>query len=266
MRIFQALLFMLMFSLEVRVRANSPETSEESNGHRLLESPKACVAQKILPCQFLVSDGAFVNYDRYLRIHVSDQSILAHENPTTWTFMDGTMWIERLKGEQIQTLHDSLHSGVPSVTKEANNVQAIWLKTEGKSLLIRNVGLADVGFLLRDGREISIPYGFEVKIGEIGSNKKNFYSMPMPISLVRHIGDWQALYRGSSSDFRRDVRELVLRLKSVTERSSQIYLENALQRAAEVKEQENRLAQAQAHDRVERGKARKLLYERTFYR
>ncbi|MDG0816532.1 hypothetical protein [Bdellovibrio svalbardensis] len=238
------LTFLLAFQMEVRVRASGD----------VLQQPSACMKSKET-CAIHVTGPAFHMMKDDFGIHARENSTLMRLSAGQWRLLKGILWVEKSTGVEFET---------PYANVKASQGQ-YWLIEKGSQVVIRNID-ADLQVVLRDGKKLEVPAGFEFWVSGINSKGQSEYGMIRPIDMKEHLPLWNALYSGSKDNFVKEVQKLKENWGDLTEKSAFIYqaaTERKLASVAESKRQEEEKSRQQA---AERQKLKSIYFQRTFER
>ena len=183
---FRFLIFLLAFQMEVRVRASGD----------ILQQPTACLKSKET-CAIHVTGSAFHLSKDNFGLHAKENSTLMRLSSSQWRLIKGTLWIEKSAGVEVET---------PYATTKAPHGQ-YWLIEKGSQVVVRNID-AELQVVLRDGKKLEVPAGFEFWISGINSKGQSEYGMIRPIDMKEHLPVWNALYSGSKENFVKEVQKL----------------------------------------------------------
>ena len=240
----RALIFLLAFQIEVRVRA-----SEE-----VLEQPAQCLKSTDL-CALQVYTDAFHFEKKGVRLHASGNSTLSRQSLTSWKLIHGALWIEKGKSVKVETLYGTVQSPQG----------AFWVLEEGDRVIVRNIS-SDLEITLRDGVKLTVPEGFEIWIGGIGPDTKSTFGMIKPVDMKAHLTLWASVYPGSKSEFLTEVQSLKERWGDLAIKSSDIYQGVIDRRIASAEEKQRFAEEKKAKIAAERQRVRELFFHRTFER
>ncbi|WP_413587547.1 hypothetical protein [Bdellovibrio sp. HCB274] len=243
-KVFQLLIFLLAFQVEVRVRASADT----------LQEPVACLKTSE-SCALHVVGAAFHLKQENLKLHSGEGSTLMRLSQSKWRLVKGVLWVENAPDVQIET---------PYVTAKSSHGQ-YWLIERGDRLIVRNVD-AELNVELRDGKKLEVPAGFEFWVTGINSKGKNEYGMIQTIDLKDHLAQWNRLFDGTKEQFKSQVSDLRGNWSDLSERGAGLYEKIALRQIASVEDGRRREEARKREAQAERQKIRDLMFQRAFDR
>lgn len=222
-KVFNVLLFILAFQVEVRVRASAAEILEQPSA--CFKTPETCAIQVLSP--------GFHVVDKNKKLHAAAGATVMRLSDDQWRLIKGNLWVE--KGTlQVQT---------PYADLQAKRGQ-YWVLTQNDRIVVRNMD-SDLVVTLRDGKTVQVPEGFEFWVAGVDSDGKTDYGMIRPIDMKAHLPLWNSLYTGDKESFKKQVQGYREFWGDLTAKSSAIYKEiinreiaadDAAQKALELKE------------------------------
>lgn len=242
MKWLRVFLVLAAFQMEVRVKAHmSPESLSEPEG--CLSGTGECHVKTGTAVLQLKRGGGVLT--------VASGTILERKDET-WKLLQGAL---RAKNADAVSVY-----GVLKPSSEA------WLIDDGSGRLTVRAVAGASRFVLRDGREIEVPEGFEVWIGGLGAGKRNLHGVPSPIPVEDHLKRLAAMDRLSGDDLRAEMKALKTRWQDRHEAAAALYDGIAKRGLASAEESERKeRARRQAQD-DEKKKYRQMLYDRAFGR
>ncbi|WP_413561477.1 hypothetical protein [Bdellovibrio sp. HCB209] len=243
-KLLQVLLFVLAFQMEVRVRASAGT----------LEQPVACLKSSESCALHVVGPSFHLKQDE-LELHAVEGSTLMRLSQDSWRLVKGVLWVEEAPQVTVET---------PFVTTKANHGQ-YWLVDRGDRLIVRNIN-ADLNVVLRDGKKLEVPAGFEFWVSGINSNGKNEYGMIQTVDFKDHLVLWNKLFTGTKEQFKTEVAELRENWSDLGERGGSLYEKIALRQIASIEEGHKKEAEKKRQAQAERQKTRELMFKRAFDR
>lgn len=233
-------LVLAAFQMEVRVKAHPeslswPEGCLTGTGECSVKTGTATLELKSGKGRLTFAAGALVD-----------------RKGSAWKLMRG---IARATNADLVSVYGTL-----SPSEEA------WLVDEGRDRLTVRAVEGAARFVLRDGRELEIPEGFEVWVGPLNADARNIHGVPAPIPVEDHLKKISTMDRPSEEQLRARVKALKTRWKDRHETASVLYDDISKRRLASV-EEEARKEKAR-RDAIEEGKRRnrQMLYDRAFGR
>ncbi|WP_413294037.1 hypothetical protein ACLSU7_02795 [Bdellovibrio sp. HCB185ZH] len=243
-KVFQILLFVMAFQMEVRVRASADT----------LQQPTGCL-KSADSCAIHVLNSPFHLKQEELELHSAEGSTLMRLSQDQWRLVKGVLWVEEAPQVAVET---------PYATAKAAHGQ-YWLIDRGDKLVIRNIN-ADLTVVLRDGKKLEVPGGFEFWVSGINSKGKNEYAMIQTVDMKDHLVLWNKLFKGTKEQFKTEVTELRENWKDLAERGGSLYEKIALRQIASIQESQRIEAEKKRQAQAERQKTRELMYKRAFDR
>lgn len=196
------MVFLMAFQMEVRVRAAGD----------LMEQPSACLKAKET-CALRVTGSAFHFEKDELKLHASEGTSLVRLAPEQWRLVKGALWVEANgRGLQLETLYANMSA----------TFGQYWVLEKDSKILVRNMS-ASLKVVLRDGKTLEVPEGFEVWISGVNSKGQSEYGMIEPLNMKEHLVLWNSLYRGSKESFVKEVRHYRENWGDLTLKSSHLY-------------------------------------------
>ncbi len=243
-KVFRFLIFLLAFQMEVRVRASGD----------VLQQPVACLKSKET-CALHVTGPVFHLRRDELSLHAKENSTLMRVSASQWRLLKGTLWVEKSAGVDIET---------PYATVSAPQGQ-YWLIERGSQIVVRNID-ADLHVVLRDGKKLEVPAGFEFWISGINSKAQSEYGMIRPIDMKEHLPLWNALYSGTKENFVKEVKHLKENWGDLAEKSAFIYQAATERKLASIAESQRQAEEKSRQQAAERQKLKSIYFQRTFER
>lgn len=238
------LIFLLAFQMEVRVRAAGD----------VLQQPSACLKSKET-CAIHVTGPAFHLRRDDFSIHANENSTLMRLSLKQWRLVKGTMWVEKSAGVEVET---------PYANLKAPQGQ-YWLIEKGSQIVVRNID-ADLQVVLRDGRKLEVPAGFEFWVSGINSKGQTEYGMIRPIEMKEHLPLWNSLYSGTKEGFVKEVQNLKENWGDLTEKSAFIYQAVVERKLASVAESQRQVEEKKRQQAADLQKMKSFYFQRTFER
>lgn len=240
----QLFIFLMAFQMEVRVRAAGD----------VLQQPTACL-KSMEVCALHVTGAAFHLLKGDLSLHAKENSTLMRLSEGQWRLLQGTLWVEKSAGIDVET---------PYANLKASQGQ-YWLIEKGTQIIVRNID-ADLQVVLRDGKKLEVPSGFEFWISGLNAKKQTEYGMIHPIDIKEHLPLWNSLYSGSRESFLKEVQSLKESWGDLTEKSAFIYKTTTERKLASVAEAQRKNEEKSHLQAVEHQKIKNFYFQRTFER
>lgn len=227
------ILFLLAFQLEVRVKAADPATG-----------------------LFNVDKTAFHLRTEDLKIHAAPGSTLEKTKSGDWKLLQGNLWVERAQHNSFKTLFATVSGTNGEFWISALKTEKIW---------VRNFS-ADLKVLLRDGKSVEIPHGFQMWVSGLNSAAKSEYGMIEPIDMKVQIPQWYKIYPDGKKSFAAKMASLKTSWGDIAETGSVIYKTQVLRKIATVEEAEKRNSDRRQRAAAETRRIRELYRARVFDR
>ncbi|WP_413581468.1 hypothetical protein [Bdellovibrio sp. HCB288] len=243
-KFFQIFMFLLAFQVEVRVRASADT----------LQEPAACLKSSE-SCALHVVGPAFHLKQGNLKIHAGEKSTLVRLSQEKWRLVKGVLWVESAPGVQVET---------PFMTAKSSHGQ-YWIIERGEKQIVRNID-AELHVVLRDGKKLEVPGGFEFWVSGINSKGKNEFGMIQTVDLKDHLLQWNQLFVGTKEQFKSEVSHLRGNWADLSERGASLYEKIALRQLASVEEARRIEEEKKREAQAERQKTRELMFQRAFDR
>ncbi len=239
------LIFVMAFQMEVRVKASSAN---------LLQSPEGCLNSQET-CIVKVTEKPLHLINEKFALHAAPETVLERQPLTGWKLMKGTLWVEKGKGLFFET---------PFATVKASKGE-YWIVSQEDKVWIRNMS-ADLQVVLRDGRQVEAPPGFQFWVGGFNSAAATEYGMIEPIPMKDQITLWYPLFRGSKEQFAARLHHFREDWGDLVEKSSLIYKDQVIRKVAAIEESKQRVLEGQRREQAKRARIRELFRSRVFDR
>lgn len=171
------------------------------------------------------------------------------------TLIAGCHWITGPELSKIQTEFGEIH---------ARNSDYTVRKADRRIYVVNH--LSDLRVILKDGRIVQVPHGFEFWFSELDANKKNTTGLLRPVDMTEHIKLLNSVWVGDSKELREKIVHFKSRWGNRTEMAARFYQGLALRKIASAKMEEDNLRKASEAEKRRREANRKVLFERVFGR
>ncbi|WII71120.1 hypothetical protein QJS83_11675 [Bdellovibrio sp. 22V] len=237
-------IFLMAFQMEVRVRASADYMEQPAS---CMKSKETCAVQALKSGFHLLQDS--------LKLHATAGSTLVRLSAQQWRLVSGALWMEEGPGVEVETLHAKMKA-------THGEYWVLWKKDQ---VIVRNM-TANLQVVLRDGKTLQVPEGFEFWIGAINSKNKTEYGMLQPVDMKEQLPLWSHLYRGSKEEFIKEVVHLRENWGDLAERSAVLYKAVAEREIASVQEKQRLQAEKVQRQEAERRRVQELYREKVFGR
>ena len=181
--ILRALLFLVMFTLEVHVDASEPPIQEP---HGCLKTKNVCALENHDERGFEFEMGA-------VKITLDRDSALIRQSANEVRIVKGTIWIRASEAPF------SVSSEFGSAKNRGEG--DFWVSKSAAELSVMAVS-ADVELSPRGSKEtLTVSPGLQNTLGKIGFNGQAATGLPMPISFKDHVLRWGRLSKGPKAEF-----------------------------------------------------------------
>lgn len=169
--------------------------------------------------------------------------------------LSGSHWIRETKNYILQTPYGDIHSSRGD----------FFVDFRDKKVTVVN-HLGDLKIMLRDGRKIELPPGFEVWVGELGADKKNLMGSIYPVDLRDHVINLGQLWTQDPKSLKEVLLKFESRWGDRTALAASYYKSLAQRKIASVQKEQDRIQSLKRQEMNRRAANRKLLFERAFGR
>ncbi len=236
--------FAFFFALDVRVRASS-DFLERPAG--CLKKPSACAIQtKSSAFHFLLGEDEF---------HLGPSSLVLRHSRSHLEFIHGTLWAQNYEKMQVATIFGDV--------KAASG--PFWVLGDKDKIWIRNIN-AELSLHLRDGRNIEVPIGFQIWLGGVDEKGRSTIGIPEMIPVEEHIRVWSYLFPGTKEEFKKEVVQVKWTWGSLSERSSQLYLNMTRHHEDLATKRQLKIQQREVAATIQKKQMRELYKEKAFWR
>lgn len=240
----RALIFMLFFTAEVRVKASI----------EFKDRPLGCV-KKPSVCTLQTNQEIFHFKTPENEFHLGKNSILIRYTANELEMVGGTLWVEKHHQMQVRTIYG---------TVKAQN-GPFWVLQEDGKIWVRNMN-ADLKIQMRDGREWELPVGFQIRLGGMDTEGKSTGGLPEMLPIAQHFRLWALMFPGSKEEFKKEVESIKWAWGSLAERSSEIYSGIAMRQQGLADHREKELQKRRLKQQQETRRLQNLYMEKTFFR
>lgn len=243
MKWLQFIAVFIAFQVEIHVKASSP--SDEG----VLFRPESCLRGKE-DCEVKVGADSFVLPGERGELKAAPAALLSRFEGH-WKLMRGVV---RVREREIDFAFGKILKGS----------QEVWiLDTGGDQVTLRAVaGPSEI--LLKDGRQVEIPQGFEIWVGSISSDGKNSYGVPTEIHIVDHLQRWAKMDHLNREKLEEGMKELSALWKDRPQIASHLYQSVIDRQIASVQEEQRVLAKRRKSQEMEQESYRRLLRQTAF--
>lgn len=209
--VFRLALFFFVFSIEVRVRAESVNLRDAKAP---LANPADCIKETKSVCA--VETGEDEKFTLKLEngtVILSSETTLIRTAPNELRLVRGEVWIRSEKAPIV----------VRTEYGEAQSAKEYWVERSPDQIRISATG-GDVSFTARASSEtLLIPQGLENTLGRIGKDGVASIGIPIPIEPSSHLARWARLYPGTKADFEKDVAAFRVNWTKAKPQASEIH-------------------------------------------
>lgn len=252
MWILRALIIILSFTIEVRVKAAGKKTNSGLDSKNYYLQPANCLKQDSA-CSVVAKTGHFHFNKNMTQIHAIKSSILKRETATSWNLISGVIWIQSSQTLDINTVYAKIQGA---------NLN-FWVVQKPKKIIYRNLSNASLKLTLKNAKHVDVPAGFQVWVG-LDEDHSYSHGMIEPIEAVEHLAFWKDLYQGNKQSFLSEVESFKELLKQSKEQSSELYRDVVLREIASIEEKKQLEAKEKARQKAQKEKIRNLYFQKVF--
>ena len=236
--------FVLFFSMDVRVRASSD----------LRERPSHCLIEAGA-CALQTQKSAFHLSKGDSEFHLGPKTLILRHSMEHLEFISGTLWNEKYEKMQVSTVYGEINA----------KSGPFWVLGDKDKIWIRNIN-SDLRIHLRDGRDLELPVGFQIWISGMDIKGQSTLGIPEMIPIEEHIRIWSYLFPGSKEEFKKQVEQKKWTWGSLAERSSELYISMVHRQQNLEKQRRNQIQQRELAASEEKKQIKALYTEKAFWR
>lgn len=243
MMIRQLFIFLFFFTIEVRVKADTP-----------IQRPAACWKRSQIDCAVSASR------EENLTLKMNQTSLFMPPNSIV---LRSKTEFYLIKGTIMFQSHNPIKIHTPYGLVQANTGD-FWIRKSDNSYEIFNLS-SQVKVTLNDLKQVEIPKGFSIWIGGLDHNKVSAYGAPKIITLLDIISVKKLQYNDPTL-LVKEVIKLKEQLSSFNDAGSDLY-QKVTERHIAMAEERRQQQQADQRRKLEQKlKLKNLYYEKVFFK
>lgn len=189
-------LFVLVFSLEVRVRASVIQLRESESP---IEQPEGCLDSEANPCAMQTGRGEKLEIlVGQAKVVVDQESSIIRVSEKEIRLVAGAVWVKATKSSPVS---------VRTEFGSTRGTSDFWVSREKEKMIVTAVHRDVEIFPRGSGEALVVPRGLENFIGRVGKNGQATVGLPTPIVPQPHLERWARLYSGKKAQFEKEVAE-----------------------------------------------------------
>lgn len=245
------LLFFISFNLEVRVKAESIDSTN------LLQKPEQCLTDAFQEeCFFSSSEGKNRIKIKDLEVSLFESS-LSKKSKEDISFLKGQVGLFSERKYEVQTPYGNIL---------ADKGARLWLDINDEKMTLSS--LNGSAFVVLRGKKVELPQKFKMTIWKTTGTGYPNYSVPAPIEVEEFLKIKLSFYddKQSKKDFIQSLKEDREEMSDLAEKSSQLYQKIAERHIASLQENERQQKRKEQEQQFKKLQQKRLYMEKVFER
>lgn len=184
------------------------------------------------------------------------QGSLYSESGGVWTLARGGIRVHSVADGKIVTLFAEV--------EVAGKKGEFWVLTQEERTVVKNISNKHLNIRARDGREFSIPEGFEVWIGGIDTQGRSDIGVIREMDMKTHLKLLAQVYKGTKKEFYKEIDQLKQQWPQKISKGRDIQLAVVQRAVASVWAAEQMHKDQQKKIDLENQKIKKRFYQKVF--
>lgn len=206
MKLLNLMVFILAFTVEVKVKAESLDFSDS-----YVSEPEGCISEYSF-CTVRSLKRYAIQANNY-RISMNENSVITREKPSVWSFVNGQLFVKTNVKISFKTPYGEIELAPQTqalIEKSANSYTLQVLQGSG---LLKGIG---------HKQSYKVLAGYENSMAQVTNSMKSEIGIPKLIVLENLIKDWSYHYAGRPDHFDNEVEKFKPVLENAKKQLSEI--------------------------------------------